>query len=294
MTKNSPEQVTTPENANIPTGTPCNEPVNNTDTSNLQEPNGNANSAENEQEPPKWFKKDKYKTIEEQAKAYSELEKKFSEKAQKLSELEKKVQDDHLKALADPNDILLINKYNSQLELYRTSKNTLVSDAVKRFTAQGLPPEVIAANVLQLNSTLDKQLETAKFALDKEYSNTANNNKKLRAQYLQEQKEKSFAETEQQIKDDLADPVIKHLFDKYKEKYIIAKDFADFLPVLKKAIEADRTERDMKSQINSQKRRIKSSSKASNGSSGSDNNSDSKPTVADLLKNDGLLQHYLK
>lgn len=89
----------TPEQSVETTDTSVQEPAQ-SDTSSDTEPATIGSEATNEdgsegteQEAPEWLNKSKYKTVEEQAKAYSELESKATKDSIKLAELEKRVQE---------------------------------------------------------------------------------------------------------------------------------------------------------------------------------------------------------
>lgn len=257
-------------------------------------PEENMLEAEKEQGKPAWFKQDKYKTVEEQAKAYVELEKKFTEKSQKLAELEKLVNDTYRQLIADPDNIKLHQEYRMEMDELKQAKHIVINNYVKEFLAKGLAPEAFSDELAKFIDDIEQKVEVCKNDINQRYSAKAHSKEQLKQDYINSQKDKSFQKSEEEIQDDLKNPAIKLLYDKYKEIYSIPDDFVDFLPKIKEAFELYRADKDKISQINSQKNQIKSSSKGSGNDYKIDGKNTDRPSVADLLKDDGLLQQYLK
>lgn len=153
---------------------------------------------------------------------------------------------------------------------------------------QGYTPDQIIDYISERSKQLDnfadeeKQKLTSKFEADKsKVSNDLND-------YVSRQ----FKDVEDNFKEDLENPAIKHAYDEYKSKYHNAKEFTEFvLPLIKKALEINNESLSKTKQINAGIDKTKQSQK---GASGTSSKTGSGSGVQSILEDDKKLAALLK
>jgi len=209
-------QVSTPEA--VETETPTAEPTE-VETSEVVEPVEETAKAEKDgtEEQPEWFKKDKYKTVEEQAKAYNEAEKTMHEALNKVKELERTQTEQ--KFTQETQQVsegmkTLSNQYQQAIDNYQAQGNQVLEQALNALENGQISGAEYAQYVAQEN----EKFLSAKANIDAIYSQESSQLKGKEAELSQQRVSNSFNEFEINQADKLARPENKALYEAYKAK----------------------------------------------------------------------------
>jgi hypothetical protein len=263
------EQVETLEPSDISTSS---EEPTNVDTSITDEPKTQESTSkeqEKDQEPgkPEWLNP-KYKTVEDQAKAYHESEKKMHETNARLNELERQTKEKEInsyKELADNTDKNINTLYDTEKARLDYAKEQLIKNYTEQLESAGYSGQLLSTQIASYNKQLDKEYYTHLSQLEQLRSSEIQKAQSSRQQYVNLESEKQFKLVENDLKEKLQLAEYNHLFTKFKSKYKHANDFKDFLPIIEEAMELRDKRLAETKQINQQKQKIANSQKSGNG-----------------------------